>query len=196
MAVMAERVEHPSFAWTAPIRAIAAMIGVMFMGSTVLTPLYSIYRETFHFSRIVLTLIYAAYVVGNLGALLFLGRLSDQIGRRRVTMMAIALAIMATILFLLAPATSWLFVARILSGFAIGLASSAGAAWIAELDPEHDRSRAALLMTSANFAGLALGPLLAGLLAQYAPWPLRLLRISEHRERRDRRIVNARIGAS
>jgi MFS family permease len=165
--------EHP-LTEAAAIGSVGGMVALMFMGSTLLTPLYSIYREAFHFSRLVLTLIYSAYVVGNLSALLFFGRVSDQVGRRPVTLSAIVLALVATMLFLAATTTSWLFVARILSGFAVGLASGAGAAWLAELEPRHDRGRAALLMTSANFAGLALGPLVAGLLAQYAPWPLRL----------------------
>ncbi len=165
--------ERP-FTKAAAISSVGAMVALMFMGSTLLTPLYSIYRDTFHFSRVVLTLIYSAYVIGNLGALLFFGRVSDQIGRRPVTLIAIALAIVATTLFLLATTTTWLFAARILSGFAIGLGSGAGAAWIAELDQRHDRGRAALQITSANFAGLALGPLISGLLAQYAPWPLHL----------------------
>ena len=164
---------HP-FTEAGAIGSVGAMVALMFMSSTLLTPLYSIYRETFHFSKVVLTLIYSAYVVGNLSALLFFGRLSDQIGRRPVTLSAIGLALVATLLFLSATTTSWLFVARIVSGFAVGLGSGVGAAWMAELEPRHDRGRAAFLMTSANFAGLALGPLVAGLLAQYAPWPLRL----------------------
>ena len=173
MAVAARLTRERPFTSGAAIGSVAAMVALMFMSSTLLTPLYSIYREAFHFSRVVLTLIYSAYVVGNLGALLFFGRVSDQIGRRPVTLSAIALAVVATLLFLLARTTTWLFGARILSGFAVGLASGVGAAWIVELDPRHDRRHAALLMTSANFAGLALGPLVSGVLAQYAPWPLR-----------------------
>src|SRR4051794_30172874 len=165
--------ERP-FTNAAAIGSVAAMVALMFMGSTLLTPLYSIYRETFHFSRVVLTLIYSAYVLGNLGALLFFGRVSDQIGRRPIALGAMALALVATVLFLAATTTTWLFAGRILSGFAIGLASGTGAAWLAELDETHDRARAAFMVTAANFAGLALGPLVSGFLAQYAPWPLRL----------------------
>ena len=174
MAVATRLTRERPFTHAAAIGSVAVMVALMFMSSTLLTPLYSIYRETFHFSRVVLTLIYSAYVVGNLGALLIFGRASDQVGRRPVTLCAIAVAILATAVFLAATTTAWLFVARILSGFGVGLASGAGAAWIAELDAGHDRGHAALLMTSANFAGLALGPLVSGLLAQYAPWPLRL----------------------
>jgi MFS family permease len=174
MSVAARLTRERPLSGTAATGSVGGMVALMFMGSTVLTPLYSMYREAFHFSAVVLTLIYAAYVVGNLAALLFFGRVSDQVGRRPVTLSAIALALVATVLFLAATATSWLFAGRIISGFAVGLASGAGAAWLAELEPRHDRGRAAILMTSANFAGLALGPLVAGLLAQYAPWPLQL----------------------
>src|SRR5438477_4467188 len=145
MAVAARLIRERPFTKMAAIASVGAMVALMFMSSTLLTPLYSIYRDTFHFSQVVLTLLYSAYVVGNLAAMLFFGRVSDQIGRRPVSLSAIALAAVATILFLVATTTGWLFVARILSGFAVGLASGAGAAWIAELDPRHDRGHAPLL---------------------------------------------------
>ena len=85
---------------TATIGAVACMIGALFAGSTVVTPLYVIYKQQFGFSQISLTLIYAVYVVGNLTALLFFGRLSDQIGRRAVATMAMALAIASALVFL------------------------------------------------------------------------------------------------
>jgi hypothetical protein len=46
--------------------AVGSMIAVMFMGSTLVTPLYSLYAKQFGFSPIMLTLIYAVYVIGNL----------------------------------------------------------------------------------------------------------------------------------
>ena len=144
------------------------------MGSTLLTPLYGLYEKAFGFSRIVLTLVYAVYVVGNLSALLFLGRLSDEAGRRRVTLCALALAAMSTLVFLSAQGTAWLFGARMLSGFCVGIGSSTTAAWLAELYDADHRTRATSMATGANMIGLALGPLAAGLLVQYAPQPLHL----------------------
>ncbi len=155
------------------IMAVAAMIGVMFAGSTLLTPLYIIYKQRFGFSDITLTLIYAAYVVGNLGALLVFGRLSDQIGRRYVALPALAVALLSTIIFLLANRTAELFWARALSGLGIGVAAGTGNAWLAELIGR-DKAWATIISTCTNFVGLALGALVAGLLAQYAPWPLHL----------------------
>jgi len=66
----------------AAIAAVAVIIGVLFAGSTLLTPLYVIYQERFGFSHVTLTLIYAVYVAGNLAALLLFGRVSDKLGRR------------------------------------------------------------------------------------------------------------------
>jgi hypothetical protein len=47
-------------------------------------------------------------------------------------------------------------------------------AWIAELHAKNDNGAAAQIASVANFIGLAVGSLLAGVLAQYAAWPLRL----------------------
>lgn len=153
---------------------VAALVAVMFTGSTLVTPFYVVYRQVFGFSEVVLTLIYAVYAVGNLGALLLLGRLSDQIGRRPIGLAALALAALATVFFLVARGTAWLFWGRLLSGFAIGLASGTSAAWLGEMDPSEKKARATLMASSANFIGLAVGPLLSGMLIQYAPWPRHL----------------------
>ncbi|HEY7641564.1 MAG TPA: MFS transporter [Steroidobacteraceae bacterium] len=154
--------------------AVGSMIGVMFMGSTIVTPLYALYAQQFGFSKIMLTLIYATYVIGNLTSLFFFGGVSDRAGRRRIVLRAMVLAALATAIFYFASGTPWLFLARALSGFSIGLAAGAGTAWIAELDSAQDKSRAALVAVIGNFAGVALGPLVSGLLAQYAPAPLQL----------------------
>jgi MFS family permease len=153
---------------------VASLVAVMFIATTLPTPLYVIYEHKFGFSRVTLTLIYAVYVVGNLLALLLLGRTSDIIGRRKVSLAAIAVAAVSTLFFLFAQGTLLLFCARIFNGVAVGLTAGTATAWITELDPNQNRARAAVITTASNFLGLALGSLLAGGLAQYEPWPLRL----------------------
>lgn len=150
------------------------VVAVLFMGSALLTPLYELYRSTYGLDALGLTLIYAVYVIGNLAALLFFGRLSDQIGRRPIVLAGLALAALSTVLFLAAGSTGWLFAGRILSGCAVGIGSGAATAWITEATPAKRRPLAASTMTAFNFFGLMLGPVVAGLLVQYAPWPLRL----------------------
>jgi len=159
---------------TAAICVVASMIGVLFAGSTVPTPLYVIYKQQFGFSQISLTLIYAAYVVGNLAALLLFGRLSDEIGRRRSAVAAMAVAILSALTFLFAHSIVSLYAARILSGLAIGIGAGTATAWLAELIAEQDKSRATVIATSANFAGLGIGALISGVLADYVSSPLQL----------------------
>src|ERR1700752_233266 len=77
---------------TAARAAVAIMIGALFAGSTLLTPLYVIYKQELGFSGLMVTLIYAAYVFGNLVALILFGGLSDRIGRRRTALPGIAVA--------------------------------------------------------------------------------------------------------
>jgi len=153
---------------------VAASLAVIYVLSTVPTPLYELYRERLGFSGVTLTVIYAAYVVGSLAAMFFLGRLSDQIGRRPVVLASLIAGVVAVILFLLADATAWLFAARIVSGFALALASGASTAWIVE-SHRAGKKQATRIAIGANLVGLAVGPLLAGVLAQYEPSPLRLV---------------------
>jgi MFS family permease len=162
------------FRGSTAIGAVAFMIGVLFAGSTVVTPLYVIYKQQFGFSQISLTLVYAAYVVGNLAALLLFGRLSDEIGRRRTAVSAMAIAIASAVVFLFARNIASLYAARVLSGLAIGIGAGTGTAWLAELIAREDKSRATVIATGANFVGLGIAALVSGMLAEYAPLPLRL----------------------
>jgi predicted MFS family arabinose efflux permease len=154
--------------------AVASIIAVAFMGSVIVTPLYSLYQRKFGFSEMTLTLIYAVYVVGNVVALLLFGQISDQLGRKRVGLPALALAGMSALLFLFAHSTLWLFLGRLSIGLAVGILSGTGTAWLAEQYGQSRRSRATLTAATANLSGIAIGPLVGGLLAQYAPAPLKL----------------------
>src|SRR5262249_28921074 len=116
---------------------------------------------------------YAIYVIGNLAALSLFGRVSDQIGRASIAVLAMAAGILSALIFLFATGAAALFIGRILSGVAIGVGAGTGTAWLAELVGE-DKARASMIATATNFVGLGIGALVAGALAQYAPWPLHL----------------------
>ena len=153
---------------------VAANFAAVFISAMLPTPLYPLYREAFGFGGVTLTLIYAIYVLGNMVAMVFFGRLSDQIGRRKVAIPAIFVAAASAFVFLLAENTTWLYPARILSGLATGLVAGSSAAWIAELFPAERRHTAGLVASAGNFMGLGLGPIIGGVLATFAPFPLHL----------------------
>jgi MFS family permease len=173
MTTIAQRLQVSELTGPAAVVSVAAMIGSTFMLSTIMTPLYGLYAKTFGFGELTVTLIYATYVLGNLAGLLLLGRLSDTLGRRRIGLAAIGVTGFASLLFLFAGNTQWLFWGRAFSGLGIGLAAGAGAAWLTEISA--NKATAAVMLTATNFLGLALGAALAGFLAQYAPWPRHLV---------------------
>jgi hypothetical protein len=152
------------------ILAVLAQTLLLFGLTTLPTPLYGDYAQAFHFSTLTLTLIYATYVAGTLGMLLLLGRLSDQIGRKPVALAAIALAILAALLFAVAD-RALLFCARLTTGVAAGLSSGTVVAWLRELHPDKEEKTASLRTVAINVLGLGFGPLLCGILIQFTPRP-------------------------
>jgi MFS family permease len=147
---------------------------VLMSGANLATPLYAVYAADFGFSSLVLTAIFATYAFVLVPSLIVFGRLSDRFGRRPVLFVGLLTACAALAVFAAADGAAWLFAARALQGLAVGMISGAATSALVELDPRQDRRRAALLAGLAQAGGSALGPLFAGVLAQWAPDPLRL----------------------
>jgi MFS family permease len=155
--------------------AVAATFAVMYMANNVPTPLYPRYQHAWGFGTGMVTVVFAIYVGGVLAALFLLGRLSDLRGRRPVLLGAVALMAAAVALLLGARAPGWLLGPRVLQGLAVGAFTGTATAAMAELEPHGDGHRAGLFTTAATAVGIALGTLTAGAMAQYLPWPLRLV---------------------
>jgi MFS family permease len=150
---------------------IAVLFAVAMLGTTLPTPLYVIYQSQWHFSSGTVTVIFASYAAGVLAALLLAGRSSDQVGRRPVLAVALAFSAVSTVVFILAPGLAWLFVGRVLSGLSAGLVTGTATAALTESYDGPSSRRASMVATAANMGGLGLGPLIAGLFAQYGPRP-------------------------
>ncbi|MEA2759943.1 MAG: hypothetical protein QOH65_2556 [Methylobacteriaceae bacterium] len=135
------------------------------------TPLYHQYQQHFGLTPFMITIIFAAYVLSLLLALLTVGSLSDYIGRRRAILAALALNVLAMILFMTAGSAIELIAARAMQGFATGLATTTLAATILDTD----RVRAPILNSLTSFAGLSAGTLGAGALVTFAPAPEQLI---------------------
>jgi MFS family permease len=146
--------------------------------TTVPSPLYGLYQARDGFSEFLVTVIYAAYAIGVVGALALAGHLSDWFGRRRLLIPAAGLTMASAIVFLTWRSVPGLLVGRVLSGISIGIASSTATAYLAELHaghrPEASGTRAQVMATTVNMGGLGVGALVAGLLAQWVGHPLTL----------------------
>ncbi|KAB1990741.1 MFS transporter [Streptomyces triticiradicis] len=151
-----------------------AVFAVCMAGTTLPTPLYGLYQEKFGFSELTVTVVYAVYAFGVMGVLLLAGNASDSVGRRPVLLWGLGFAAASAVCFLCATGLGWLYAGRLMSGLSAGLFTGAATAYVMELAPPGGAARATFVATAANMGGLGCGPLLAGLLAQYAPWPLYL----------------------
>ncbi|MEA2323261.1 MAG: hypothetical protein QOD81_3111 [Solirubrobacteraceae bacterium] len=154
--------------------SVAFALAMAMLGTTLPTPLYSLYRERFGFSELMITVIFATYAAGVIASLLLFGRLSDQVGRRRMLLPGLALAALGAIAFLIADDLPLLLVGRVLAGLSAGIFTGTATATLVDLAGPGHRSRATLTATIANMGGLGCGPLLAGVLSQWAGSPMRL----------------------
>jgi MFS family permease len=170
--VSAARAHHIGF-W---VTAAAFLVNMGF--SAVPTPLYVLYQQRDHFSNLMITVVYAVYAVGVIGSLFLAGHLSDWTGRRHIFVPALVANVASAVIFIFAPGLAGLIVARIVSGISVGLTTATATSYLAELHararPQATARRAEVVATASNLGGIGFGPLAAGLLAQFAPAPLRL----------------------
>jgi MFS family permease len=150
---------------------VAYVFAAIMLGTTLPTPLYVLYQAQWHFSSGIITVIFASYAAGVLAALLLAGRFSDQVGRRPVLAAGLTFSAASTVVFILAPSLGWLFVGRVLSGLSAGLVTGTATAALTDLIGASSSRRASLVATAVNMGGLGLGPVVAGLFAQYDPNP-------------------------
>jgi MFS family permease len=147
----------------------AWIVVAVFMLSNSPTLLYAYWQQKIGFSSGTLTLIFAAYIIGLITTLLFAGQLADRYGHKRLPVPGLIGAVVATLLFETANSVTLLFLARLLTGIAVGIVVTAGMALVVDRAGPSKRSSGALLASMAMVIGAGLGPLFAGIIVQYKP---------------------------
>jgi MFS family permease len=150
---------------------VAAVIGLALFASGTPSPLYETYRDLWRFSPVVLTLVYATYAFGVLATLVLAGRVSDEVGRRPVLLVALTTLMGATVLFMVADSVAWLFVARGIQGLATGLALGAASAALLDLHPRRDPAGVGLTNGVVSAGGMGLGVLVSAAIVEVLPAP-------------------------
>jgi MFS family permease len=156
---------------------VAAAFATLMAFGTAPTPLWPLYQDRDGFGATTVTLAFAIMVVGAAIGFLGLGHLSDRYGRRRVIVPALLTDIVAAALLIVWPDLPGLLAARLLTGLAVGLMASTATAYLMDLwhraHPGQPLSATpGLVAAVSNLGGLALGPLVAGALAQWTGAPL------------------------
>lgn len=155
-----------------PFVLIALVVTVALASSATPSPLYVDYQQAWGTSGTMITVVYAVYALAVLIPLVFLGRLSDAIGRRPVILGGLALLAVSMSVLAVAPDVGWLIAARITQGISVGLITGPAAAALIELHPSRDSRVGALTSSSTTNFGIAAGVLLSGAMATVSSSPL------------------------
>jgi MFS family permease len=165
----------PRLTRSAGFVAVTAMLVLFMAAAGAPTPLYVVYQQQWGFPTSTLTLIFAVYVLGLLTTILVVGALSDHVGRRPVLGAAIALEVVALVLFLTAGGVVTLLLARLAQGVATGAAITTLSAAVVDLTAPDRAGRGGLVTSVATLLGLATGSVGAGALVEFAPAPTQLV---------------------
>ncbi len=154
---------------------LAYAFAAIMIGTTLPTPMYALYADRMHFGVLTTTVIFATYALGVLFALIGLRAAGPTPSAAvRCCSPGTFFALASAAVFLAADSVPLLLVGRVLSGLSAGIFTGTATAAVIEAAPPSWHNRAAAVATAANVAGLGGGPLLAGLLVEYAPQPLHL----------------------
>ena len=134
-------------------------------GFSLILPLLPFYGQQFRALPVEVTMLFAAYSLGNIFGEIHWGRLSDNWGRKRVLVLTTAGAAVTYIAFAFAPSLWLAMLFRVVNGFfggTLGVCQS----YIADVTQPRDRARSmGYFGASFNF-GFAAGPALGGLLVR------------------------------
>ncbi|WIX98478.1 MFS transporter [Amycolatopsis mongoliensis] len=175
MSTRTDRPPSPSRRASIGFRAVAAVYVLAMLGGTLPVPLYVLWAPRMGFGPFTTTAIFAIYAVGVAVALLLFAPMSDRAGRRPLLLVSLVALAASTACFLAAHDVAMLLLARFLYGIATGVITATATAALEELAGPGRARTASMTASGANLGGLALGTVVAGVFAEFAPDPTHLV---------------------
>lgn len=158
--------------------AVAFAFLIVMAFATLPSPLYGLYRTRDNLSTLTVTVVYAVFACGAIVALLCERVVVARIGRRGAMLGGVATMMAAATVIGAWKALPGLLVGRVITGVSVGLAAGTATTYLVELrlqdDPDASVVRARTIGTSVNIGALGVGPLIAGVLAEWTSLPLTL----------------------
>jgi MFS family permease len=156
--------------------AVAFAFLIVMAFATLPSPLYGLYRTRDHLSAFMITVVFAIFAGGTIITLLGERFIAARFGRRGAMLGGVGTTMVAAGLLAAWKDLPGLLIGRLLTGVAIGLAAGVAIPYLIELrlraDPNASVAYARNVGVAVNVGALGLGPLVAGILAQWAPQPL------------------------
>jgi multidrug resistance protein len=136
------------------------------LGFGLIIPQLQYYADAFHATPAFIGMIQAIYSLMQFLFAPFWGRLSDRVGRRPVLLVSIAGSVLSYVLFALAKDAWMIFLSRLLAGITAANLSAAQA-YLSDITPPQERTRAMGLIGAAFGVGFILGPAVGGILGAW-----------------------------
>jgi MFS family permease len=156
-------------------RRVAFLLFVIGWGANHFGALLLVYQVELALDPAAPAMLFGIYALGLVPGLLLSGPLSDRFGRRAIVFPAAIAALAASTLLGAGGAHfEMLLFGRFLYGIAAGAVMSPGAVWVLELSADAAPGVGARRATIALSSGFGFGPLISGVLAQWAPAPTML----------------------
>ncbi|MGK2850618.1 MAG: MFS transporter, partial [Candidatus Limnocylindrales bacterium] len=149
---------------------LAASIFLLIAATNILTPLLPDIRTDFGVSITTAGLIVGSYGLARLAVDLPAGFLADKVGPRRLSVIAIIVLLASSVIGVFAPTVEALIMARIGSGFAVGILATVILSALSSTASPANRGKVMSLFHVANNTGIALYPMVGGLVGLAVGW--------------------------
>lgn len=110
------------------------------------------------------------YLLGGACVAIFLGPLSDRLGRKKVLLSGVAFFVMTCLAILLTKNIESFLVLRFLQGFGLSVIAAVGYAAIQENFAERDAIKVMALMANVSLLAPLLGPVLGAFMIDHVSW--------------------------
>lgn len=140
-----------------------------FLGSSISVALPSIGREL-ALDAVALSWISSTYLLVSAISLVPAGRLADIYGRKRLWQIGTVLFCLFGLLSAAAPNGAWLIAGRGLQALGGAMTFGTGLAILTAIYPPRERGKVYGVNVAAVYSGLALGPVVGGLLVEHLGW--------------------------
>lgn len=150
--------------------AITSFMGT-FLVSAVNIALPSIEHD-FSLSALELSWIITSFILGMALFMMPSGVWGDNSDNRKLFKLGLIIFTLASAICFVAPDGTWLIAARFLQGIGTAFTGTTGQAILVSSFPPERRGRVLGISVSAVYTGLALGPLLGGIITQHLGWRL------------------------
>lgn len=146
--------------------AATASLVMIFVASSAPVPIYNVYRAQNGVTNADLSLSVVAYFAGTILALVSLGRLTNHLGRKPVSLATLVIMAVGCLVLIHVDGLALLALGRFIMGVGVGLASSSLTSYVVDAAPTSPGWLASVASSQSSQVGLTLGSLVSGVIVQ------------------------------